>query len=148
MIFKVSGGNAMMNRVKAAARIAVVSALVGLVLFAPALSAPAMAHPGQPVYGCPDGAVCIYHQGSGPTPFLVFYSYGPHNLSNVTGPKYWFNHQYGSPAPYAWLCSGYDGKGQVLHRPVAPHTWSDSNLDFTPVNSVVLGRPGESPRCG
>jgi hypothetical protein len=140
------GNDLMLNRVGAA----VVALVAGVGLFSPAATTSAMAHPTGTIYGCPDGAACMYHEGSGPTPFLKLYSYGPHNLSNVFGNKFMFNNQYGSPGPLVWLCSGYNGTGEVLYDVLEQHTWSDGDgnlFNATPVNSVVLGRPGEPAHC-
>lgn len=133
--------------------VAVVAAVAALAMVSPVAVTSAMAAESAAEFGCDDGAACVWHPGSGPTPFLKFWSYGPHNLNNVYGRQFWFNNQYGSPPPYAWLCSGYNGTGHILYKPLAPHTYSDNgaggnDIDFTPVNSVVLGRPGEPPHCG
>jgi hypothetical protein len=86
--------------------------------------------------GCPAGAVCIYpHAGwNGNQPALVFWSYGAHNLSNQVGRKRIFNNQTGGAM--ARTCSGYDGQDCLGY--VFPGDSVD--LDFTPINSVVLRR--------
>lgn len=105
-------------------------------------------------HGCPYGAVCVYPDNSynGDRPALIFESYGPHNLQNQFGEKRVVNNQYGGAT--AWFCSGYDGKGS----PVLPWlsgtkesgsmTSEFSGINFTPINSVVLGRAGQPARCG
>jgi hypothetical protein len=87
--------------------------------------------------GCPAGAVCIYPNAgwNNNRPSLVFWSYGAHNLSNQTGMKRIYNNQTGRAT--ARTCSGYDGQGCLGY--LFPGTSID--LDFTPINSVVLVRP-------
>jgi hypothetical protein len=117
-------------------------------LVAPLLLTPASAHaapdPGDKQgahmqRGCPGGAVCIY-PGAGwnnDRPSLVFWSYGPHNLSNQTGRKRIFNNQYSGAA--AQTCSGYNGEGCVAYLAAG----RSIDIDFTPINSVLLVRPKE-----
>jgi hypothetical protein len=112
--------------------------------------APAAAHAGASSssdswFGCPSGAVCIFKGTTKESGVhLTFWSYGPHNLSNVYGSRLWFNNQYGSPHPWAYLCRGYNGTGGQIVG-VGRGGGID---DFTPVNSVIVGRPGGYPGDG
>ncbi|MBL1082460.1 hypothetical protein JK359_10780 [Streptomyces actinomycinicus] len=91
----------------------------------------------DPWAGCPDGAVCVYPQNQNPaqSPSLVFYSYGPHNLSNQFGRHWVLNNQYGGAT--ASLCTGYNGAG--CGAPIAEGT--GVYADLTPINSITLNRP-------
>jgi hypothetical protein len=126
-------------------------AAVAAVACLPFLVTPAAAHAeasSSSASGCPSGAVCIYNGPDANSGIdEVFYAYGPHNLSNEFGTRFWTNHQYGEPLPWAYLCSGYNGTGYTIEASEA----SDGGggvLDFGPVNSVVLGRPGGFGRPG
>jgi hypothetical protein len=102
-------------------------------LITPALVAPTASAAGT-VHGCPYGAVCIYPQNAGwnrDRPALVYWAYGPHNLSNVYGVHRVLNNQYGGARVEA--CFGYNGTGGGTFL---LGTSIDYNL--TPVNSVVL----------
>jgi hypothetical protein len=95
-------------------------------------------------HGCPYGAVCIYPQNkgwNGDRPSLMYWSYGPHNLSNQYGTHRIFNNQYGGAKVEA--CLGYNGRGGGTLL-VAAGAAFDYNL--TPVNSVVLF-PGHRTGC-
>ncbi len=115
--------------------VAPVIMVVGLLLAATA--APASAA-GPSYYGCPYGAVCIYN-GSTPSTGIerggVYWSYGPHNLSNQFGYHYVVNNQYGG----AWVetCTGYNGTGDG-ETIIFAAPYGDS-LYLTPINSIVLG---------
>ncbi|GHF55127.1 hypothetical protein GCM10010218_40650 [Streptomyces mashuensis] len=98
-------------------------------------------------YGCPAGAVCLYARDaesgwSGLDPKRitnVYWSYGAHNLSNVVGLHWLANNQTPDSSPNAWAetCTRYNGVNctkQILPRMAI-------QLDFTPINSIVLDRP-------
>ena len=82
---------------------------------------------------CPSGAVCIRETNGTILNKNIFYSYGPHNLSNVTGNRVIVNNQTGN-AGYQ-VCYDYGGgrcSGVVrFHGDSAPY-------NMTPINSVVL----------
>jgi hypothetical protein len=86
--------------------------------------------------GCPAGAVCIYPNAgwNNNRPSLVFWSYGAHNLSNQTGRKRIYNNQI--QGAKARTCDGYDGKDCLGYL----FPGESVDLDFTPINSVVLVR--------
>jgi hypothetical protein len=86
-------------------------------------------------YGCPFGAVCIYPtwDPAASDPEYVFWSYGPHNLSNLYGHHAILNNQSGDAAAFA--CYGYNGTNCEGGGFLA-NTWSAP--DFTPYNSIVL----------
>lgn len=62
---------------------------------------------------------------------LIYWAYGPHNLSNIFGTHRVLNNQYGGGQVEA--CLGYNGTGGGTFL---PGTSIDYNL--TPVNSVLL----------
>ena len=99
------------------------------------LGSTTLAHADATTYGCPSGAVCIYPTGDPATsdPEYVFWSYGPHNLSNLYGHHAIFNNQYGDADALA--CYGYNGTNCEGGGFLA-NTWSAP--DFTPYNSIVL----------
>jgi hypothetical protein len=115
-------------------------------LVAPLILTPVSAHAepdpgdGQGAHtqrGCPAGAVCIY-PGAGwnnDQPSLMFWSYGAHNLRNQTGRKRIFNNQYSGAA--AQTCNGYNGEDCVAYLSAG----RSIDIDFTPINSVLLVRP-------
>jgi len=107
------------------------------------LATPAGATTAATTEGCPSGWVCIYPSTNwnGGVPSLKFYTYGYHNLSNVTGNHRFFNNQTGGASAYN--CSGYNGTGTDLGG-VHATLWADVN--FTPVNSVVLDASGNFPK--
>ncbi|WP_329002113.1 hypothetical protein OHA18_03480 [Kribbella sp. NBC_00709] len=82
---------------------------------------------------CPSGAVCLQEPNGSILSKNIWYSYGPHNLSNVIGTKTLINSQTGGAG--FQLCLEYNGKncGPVYRwtGPSAPH-------DFTKINSIVL----------
>ena len=86
--------------------------------------------------GCPAGAVCIYpHAGwNNDHPSQMLWSYGAHNLSNQTGRKRIFNNQI--EGAKARTCNGYDGRDCLGYL----FPGESVDLDFTPINSVVLVR--------
>lgn len=91
--------------------------------------------------GCPYGAVCVYPQNAGWNgghPSLVFYSYGPHNLSNQFGKHLVFNNQSGGAS--STLNKGYNGANPVWRINAFNYT---PNYDMTPINSITLLRPGQ-----
>ncbi|MFI7102591.1 hypothetical protein ACIBK8_24905 [Streptomyces sp. NPDC050161] len=85
---------------------------------------------------CPSGAVCIRETNGTILSKNIFYSYGAHNLSNVTGMRVVVNNQTGGAG--VKLCLGYNGTGTcgALVRDVGEY----GPGDMTPVNSVVLVR--------
>lgn len=98
-------------------------------------------------YGCPAGAACLYAQdaskgwdGLDPSRITdIYWSYGAHNLSNKFGLHWLVNNQTPSSSFNAWVetCTEYNGVGctkQILPR-------MGIQLDFTPINSIVLDRP-------
>jgi hypothetical protein len=98
------------------------------------------AHADGPWENCPYGAVCIFPQnvkvlGGTTAPTDVFWSYGPHNLSNETGWHWVFNNQ--TPGAHAHLCNGYNGTQCGYDMADQDGVWAD----LTPVNSITLDRP-------
>ncbi|WP_460060770.1 hypothetical protein [Streptomyces sp. YKOK-I1] len=87
--------------------------------------------------GCPSGAVCIYPQGQDPaqSPSNVYWSYGPHNLSNQHGWHWVLNNQTGGAT--AELCLNYGGTNCNYTIPAQGGVWAD----LEPVNSIKLNRP-------
>lgn len=84
---------------------------------------------------CPSGAFCIRETNGTILSKNIFYSYGYHNLSNVTGERVLVNNQTGGAGFQVCFgsnganCSGVDrGTGEY-----APY-------NMTPINSVVLVR--------
>lgn len=92
-------------------------------------------HTDATVEGCKAGYVCIYpgQSWNGGHPSLTYYTYGNHNLSDVTGYHYLLDNQTGG----AWdfECSKYNGAGSTLDYGEAV---SSADIYFTPVNSVRL----------
>lgn len=84
---------------------------------------------------CPSGAVCIREANGSILSKNIFYSYGAHNLSNVTGTRVIVNSQTGGAG--FQICKGYNGADCY---PVQRATGAYSPYDFTPINSVVLVR--------
>src|SRR5689334_3211673 len=99
----------------------------------------AAASPATSWNGCPLGAVCIFPQnvdpGQSPTPEAVFWSYGPHNLSNEVGMHWVYNFQ--TQDAHATFCGGYNGTSCGYSLPA----FTGINADLTPVNSITLDRP-------
>ncbi|WP_328379875.1 hypothetical protein OHB13_35220 [Streptomyces sp. NBC_00440] len=82
---------------------------------------------------CPSGAFCIRETNGTILSKNIFYSYGNHNLSNVTGKRVLINNQTGGAG--FKLCFGYSGtRCSAVDR--AKGTFSP--YDMTPINSVVL----------
>ncbi|MET8977464.1 hypothetical protein ABZX85_17775 [Streptomyces sp. NPDC004539] len=84
---------------------------------------------------CPSGAVCIRETDGSILSRNIFYSYGAHNLSNVTGYRVLVNSQTGGAG--FQVCFGYNG---VNCSEVARETGEYAPYDMTPINSVVLVR--------
>ncbi|MFI5732148.1 hypothetical protein ACIA49_18635 [Kribbella sp. NPDC051587] len=84
---------------------------------------------------CPSGAFCIQEQNGTILSKNIWYSYGAHNLSGVTGLKYPVNNQTGGAGVAA--CFDYGG-GRC--SAVTRQTGRLPLYDFTPINSVVLVR--------
>ncbi|WP_043265322.1 hypothetical protein [Streptomyces sp. CT34] len=90
-----------------------------------------------PQQGCPDGAVCIYPQNAGWNnghPSDVYYSFGPHNISNQTGIHRIYNNQTGNAGMRT--CTGANGQGCEGRLPANNYI----DKDMTPINSIVLER--------
>ncbi|MFE7121974.1 hypothetical protein ACFU99_41735 [Streptomyces sp. NPDC057654] len=84
---------------------------------------------------CPSGAVCIRETNGTILNKNIFYSYGSHNLSNVTGVRVLVNNQTGGAG--FQICKGYNGTNcSVVYRNKGEY----EPYDFTPINSVVLVR--------
>ncbi|WP_275461269.1 hypothetical protein [Streptomyces noursei] len=83
---------------------------------------------------CPSGAVCIRETNGSILSKNIFYSYGAHNLSNVTGDRVIVNNQTGGAG--FQFCYGYNGGGgcSVVMRGVG----ESAPYNVTPINSVVL----------
>ncbi|MEV0261176.1 hypothetical protein AB0I49_07515 [Streptomyces sp. NPDC050617] len=84
---------------------------------------------------CPSGAVCIRETNGNILNKNIFYSYGNHNLSNVTGVRVLVNNQTGGAG--FQICKGYNGTNCY---PVQRGKGEYAPYDFTPINSVVLVR--------
>ncbi|MGV4928195.1 hypothetical protein K2224_38055 (plasmid) [Streptomyces sp. BHT-5-2] len=82
---------------------------------------------------CPSGAFCIREVDGSILSQNIFYSYGSHNLSNVTGDRVLVNNQ--TDGAGFQLCFGYNG---VNCSDVDRVTGEFSPYDMTPINSVVL----------
>jgi hypothetical protein len=83
--------------------------------------------------GCDAGYVCIYPDTSWDyPPYLTFYTYGAHDLSNVYGHHRIFNNQTGGA--HAQTCRGYGGTN--CNPAIGSFVYGDE--DFTPINSVRL----------
>jgi len=126
------------RRRRIATSAAVTLAAAGALTFGPVVAAHADTT-------CPSGAVCIYAAGdwTDGTPEYVFWSYGVHNLSGVYGSRDVVNNQTGGAS--ANLCLGYNGTNchdpqQAYDGWLPPSSVSDQ-VDFGPINSVVLNRP-------
>jgi hypothetical protein len=123
------------------AKLAAVAAVLGL----PLLVTPAAeASPSSASTTCSSGAVCVYNGTSESSGInQIFWSYGGHNLINQYGKKLVINNQYGSPSPWMYLCAGYNGTGNYLGGNGG--NGQGGIWDLTPVNSIVLARPGGYP---
>jgi hypothetical protein len=105
--------------------------VAGLSLVAGAVLATA---PGaQAATACPSGAVCIRETNGSILNKNIFYSYGAHNLSNVTGVRVVVNSQTGGAGFQE--CLGYNGTNC---SPVYRATGDYAPIDYTPINSLVL----------
>jgi hypothetical protein len=82
---------------------------------------------------CPSGAFCIRETNGTILGKNIFYSYGAHNLSGVTGDRVLVNNQTGGAG--FRLCFGYNG---VTCSEVDRDTGEFAPYDMTPINSVVL----------
>jgi hypothetical protein len=82
---------------------------------------------------CPSGAVCLQEPNGSILSKNIWYSYGAHNLSNVTGTKVLINSQTGGAG--FQICTGYNGTNCY---PVHRFTGAYAPYDFTPINSIVL----------
>ncbi|MFF9020477.1 hypothetical protein [Streptomyces eurythermus] len=84
---------------------------------------------------CPSGAFCIRETDGSILSKNIFYSYGYHNLSNVTGWRVVVNNQTGGAGFQE--CLGYNGTNcSVVYRATGEY----AAIDYTPINSVVLVR--------
>ncbi|MED7951879.1 MULTISPECIES: hypothetical protein [unclassified Streptomyces] len=82
---------------------------------------------------CPSGAVCIREFGGDILSKNIFYSYGAHNLDNVTGYHILANSQTGGAG--FELCRGYNGTDcSITYRTTGDYP----SIDFTPINSILL----------
>ena len=91
--------------------------------------------PAQAASPCPTGAVCIRETNGTILQKNIFYSYGAHNLSNVTGMRVLTNNQTGGAG--FQICKGYNGVDCYV---VLRERQDFAPTDFTPINSVVLVR--------
>ncbi|WP_418957874.1 hypothetical protein [Streptomyces tritici] len=112
-------------------KIATAAAGLSLALGAGLATAPA-AHAATP---CPSGAVCIRETDGSILSRNIFYSYGYHNLSNVTGYRVIVNNQTGGAG--FQVCYEYNG-GNCSD--VARDTGEYAPYNMTPIDSVVLVR--------
>ncbi|MER7548722.1 hypothetical protein ABTX86_01845 [Streptomyces anulatus] len=85
---------------------------------------------------CPSGAVCIRETNGSILNRNIFYSYGAHNLSNVTGNRVLVNNQTGGAG--FQVCYGYNGGGGCSD--VMRGVGESAPYNMTPINSVVLVR--------
>ena len=84
---------------------------------------------------CPSGAVCLREPNGSILSKNIWYSYGAHNLQNVTGYKVTINSQTGGAG--FQICKGYNGTNCY---PVQRQTGEYASYDYTPINSIVLVR--------
>lgn len=82
---------------------------------------------------CPSGALCIRETNGNILSQNIFYSYGYHNLSNVTGNRVLVHNQTGGAG--FQVCYGYNGTNCSA---VVRDTGEFAPYDMTPINSVVL----------
>ncbi|MFB9315425.1 hypothetical protein [Nocardioides plantarum] len=82
---------------------------------------------------CPSGAVCIRETNGTILSKNIFYSYGYHNLSNVTGNRVVVNSQTGGAG--FKVCLNYGGTNCSS---VTRATGDYAPYNFTPINSIVL----------
>ncbi|WP_406510537.1 hypothetical protein [Streptomyces sp. NBC_00212] len=93
----------------------------------------AMAPSADAATACPSGAVCIRETDGSLLSKNILYSYGAHNLSNVTGYRVIVNSQTGGAG--FTVCYGYNGTNC---SGVSRGTGEYAPYDMTPINSVVL----------
>jgi hypothetical protein len=93
----------------------------------------AMAPSASAATTCPSGAVCIRETNGSILSQNIFYSYGYHNLSNVTGYRVLVNSQTGGAG--FQVCFGYNGNNC---SGVVRGTGDYAPYNMTPINSVVL----------
>lgn len=93
----------------------------------------AMAPSASAATACPSGAVCIRETNGSILSRNIFYSYGYHNLSNVTGSRVLVNSQTGGAG--FKVCFGYNGNNCSS---VSRGTGEYAPYNMTPINSVVL----------
>jgi hypothetical protein len=84
---------------------------------------------------CPSGAVCLEEPNGTILSKNIWYSYGAHNLSGVSGQKVVINSQTGGAG--FKLCLGYNGQNCY---PDQRGTGRYLSIDYTPINSIVLFR--------
>ncbi|MQY13500.1 hypothetical protein SRB5_36480 [Streptomyces sp. RB5] len=93
----------------------------------------AMAPAASAATACPSGAVCIRETNGSILSKNIFYSYGAHNLDNVTGKRVTVNNQTGGAG--FKVCLGYNG---VNCGSVTRFRGEFLPYDYTPINSIVL----------
>lgn len=130
-------------RIRRAGTAVAAVALVGTSMITGAT--PALAS-GSTALGCPSGATCLYRPGGidASSPAYVFFSYGYHNLSGMTGQGALVDNQTGTTSIGTYWCSGYGGTGTLLGAASGPNTRYGYSvrdpLYLTPINSVILTR--------
>lgn len=89
---------------------------------------------GEPVDGCPYGAVCLYSPAglANDDPEHVYWSYGVHELHNEIGVHHIHNNQSGGAGVSVW--TEWSPLGHAFN--VNPGTSVDAN--FTPYNFIFL----------
>lgn len=110
-------------------KIAMTAAGLSLMVGAGLAAAPSA----QAATACPSGAFCIRETNGTILSKNIFYSYGAHNLSNVTGQRVVVNSQTGGAGFQE--CQGYNGTNC---SPVYRATGEYPAIDYTPINSIVL----------
>ncbi|MBB5079260.1 hypothetical protein [Nonomuraea endophytica] len=113
-------------------------AVIGAVATTLSATGPARAEPvtqSAVAATCPSGAVCLQEPDGSIARRNIWYSYGPHNLSNVIGIKILINSQTGGAG--FQICKGYNGTDCY---PVLRGVGAYAPYDFTPINSIVLVR--------
>ena len=120
--------NGKINKMKITRTLACLSVAAGVVATA-FVAAPSA----EAATSCPKGAVCIRETNGSILSKNIFYSYGVHNLSNVTGKRVIINNQTGGAG--FRLCFNYGGTAcsavDRVRATFAPY-------DLTPINSFVL----------
>ncbi|ANS63176.1 hypothetical protein SLINC_0952 [Streptomyces lincolnensis] len=112
-------------------KIALSAAGLALALGAGLAAAPSA----QAATPCPSGALCIRETNGTILSKNIFYTYGSHNLSNVTGHRVLVHNQTGGAG--FQVCFGYNGTNC---SDVVRETGEFAPYDMTPINSVVLVR--------